>query len=277
MKCFYHSADLDGHCSGAIILMENPECEMIGINYGDPFPWESIDPAELVIMVDFSLPMTDMERLNSMTNLVWIDHHASALEAATACGFVANCGGAARLGEAGCELSWQWAVPGRPMPDAVRLLGRYDVWQWRYTPDSLDFQYGMRVQGDTRPDNQELWQALFAQELLVKHVISCGKTILNYEKRQNEIYLRTAGFAVEFDGLRCLAVNKGLTNSLLFASGYDPEQHDAMLAFYRKRSGEWKVSLYSDKPEVDVSAICAARGGGGHKGAAGFQCATLPF
>jgi hypothetical protein len=42
MICFYHSADLDGHCSGAIIKKVHPECELIGINYGDEFPWDKV-------------------------------------------------------------------------------------------------------------------------------------------------------------------------------------------------------------------------------------------
>ena len=38
MKCFYHSADLDGQCSGAIVKLARPDCELVGIDYGDPFP-----------------------------------------------------------------------------------------------------------------------------------------------------------------------------------------------------------------------------------------------
>ena len=62
MKCFYHSADLDGHCSGAIVKMVYPECELIGINYGDKFPdsqnigeitGEMFDPSHL----DQGMPM----------------------------------------------------------------------------------------------------------------------------------------------------------------------------------------------------------------------------
>ena len=30
MKCYYHSADLDGHCSGEIVRRRYPECQMIG-------------------------------------------------------------------------------------------------------------------------------------------------------------------------------------------------------------------------------------------------------
>ena len=79
-----------------------------------------------------------------------------------------------------------------------------------------------------------------------------------------------------FDGLRCIAVNETMGNSLTFASVWDPEKYDAMLCFYWKRT-QWTVSLFSDKPDVDVSGVCKARGGGGHTGASGFQCSTLPF
>lgn len=55
MKCFYHKVDLDGQCAGAIIYKRYPECEMIGINYNDKFPWDTIKKNEKVFMVDFSL------------------------------------------------------------------------------------------------------------------------------------------------------------------------------------------------------------------------------
>jgi len=47
MKCFYHSVDLDGHCSGAIVKRAYPDCEMIGINYGDKFPWQQVYEGEI--------------------------------------------------------------------------------------------------------------------------------------------------------------------------------------------------------------------------------------
>lgn len=43
MKCFYHSSDLDGHCSGVIIKQKYPKCEMIGINYGQDFPYNTVN------------------------------------------------------------------------------------------------------------------------------------------------------------------------------------------------------------------------------------------
>ena len=41
MKCYYHSADLDGHCSGEIVRRRYPECQMIG-------EWTGVGQAVLI-------------------------------------------------------------------------------------------------------------------------------------------------------------------------------------------------------------------------------------
>lgn len=40
---------------------------------------------------------------------------------------------------------------------------------------------------------------------------------------------------------------------------------------------KWVVSLYSVNPKIDVGDIAKAYGGGGHHGAAGFVCKSLPL
>lgn len=276
MKAFFHKSDLDGHCSGAIIKMHYPECEMIGIQYGDAFPWEQVAIDEKVFMVDFCLqPFEDMERLNTWCDFTWVDHHKTSLEEAEKRCFLANGGQLLEIGRAGCELTWQLCSD-QPMPRAVYLLGCYDTWRHHDVPGALEFQYGMRNIGDTQPDNQNLWKSFFRSDVYVDETIEHGAYLLAYETQQNEAYAKSCAFEMELDGLRCIAVNKGLTNSLLFKSVYDPERHAAMVSFVR-RPGMWTVSVYADRPDVDASAICKARGGGGHKGAAGFQCDVLPF
>ena len=281
MKCFYHSADMDGKCSGAIVKMDYPDCEMIGINYGDQFPWDSIQEGEMVYMVDFSLqPFDDMERLNSMCDLVWVDHHKTAIDESNNRGFRAYI---QSLNDkyAGCELTWMLLHPVDPfapiikkvLPMFVYLLGRYDVWDHFNTTGALEFQYGIRTLGKMLPDDPK-WIEMFDTEL-VNRIIMDGDLLLKYEKKQNEAYAKSCAYEAVLDGLRCIVINKGLANSLLFESVYDPERHDAMCC-YVKRKDKWTVSLYSTKPEIDVSTVCKARGGGGHKGAAGFQCDILP-
>ena len=161
MKCFYHSADLDGHCSGAIIKMVYPKCEMFGINYGEAFPWVEIEKGELVFMVDFSLQpfKPDMNRLDNICHLVWIDHHQTAItEAGNE--FWKIDGKKLKSGVGACQLVWKYLtqriVPGLvsnggKMPLFVKLLAEYDVWN-HSDPRTLSFQYGMRQQKSTLPD-----------------------------------------------------------------------------------------------------------------------------
>jgi oligoribonuclease NrnB/cAMP/cGMP phosphodiesterase (DHH superfamily) len=280
MKCFYHSADLDGHCSGAIVKRFHPEAECIGINYGEPFPWEVVARGEEVWLVDFTLqPISDMVKLNQLCSLTWIDHHKTAIAEADKIGFIASKDQRLSVDDAACELTWMKATTDwsrAEIPLSVRWLGRYDIWQHKYHPGALEFQYGMRFQEDTKPENQDLWSRIFYDLKKVSDIKDLGAIILTYEERHNIKVCSASAFEVLFDGLRCIAVNETIGNSLTFKSVWDAARHDAMLCFYWKRD-QWTVSLFSDKPGVDVSLICKAHGGGGHKGAAGFQCKELPF
>lgn len=301
---FYHSADLDGKCSAAVALRYekqcwNRDCELYPINYGDPFPWDKITPGRRVYMLDFSLqPFEQMYRLGDSCELIWIDHHKTALDA-WAAGELGpdgtpltsshlKCQAACEVGKAGCELTWLFFNQDQELeqiPRAVRLLGRYDVWDEKCTDPTwahiLAFQYGMRLQ-DGEPASL-LWLELLGdcgEERMddwLRAITAGGDSVLKYEAKQNEIAMSACAFETEFEGLRALAANRGPTNSKLFESKWDPEKHDVMVSFYWSHRGEWKVSLYTTKNGIDCGAICKKYGGGGHPKAAGFQCKTLPF
>lgn len=282
MKCFYHSADLDGHCAGAIVKNKYPDCEMIGINYGQSFPFDSIHPNEIVYMVDFCLqPFTDMEKLNSLCTLYWIDHHAKgSIDESLKCGFTASGGQYLNTDFAGCELTWKYIYPtDSVLPFAVYLLGRYDMWDHE---DSrvLPFQYGVRQFDNTLPDNQELWSTLLnMNESQCETIVNTGAVLLAYEKNQNTKFCKAYAFETELNGKPAICANKGFCNSKLFDSIYDPMKHKLMITFIRLKPPvrKWTVSLYSTHPDINCGEIAKSFGGGGHKGAAGFQCEVLPF
>lgn len=277
MKCFYHKADFDGICSAALVNLFESDCNFFPVNYGDNIDFDSIDQGEKIYIVDFSFPMGQMIELNNRANVIWIDHHKTALAEAEAAGYKANCGQMTRIGSAGCELTWEWFHGTEISPPAVvNFLGRYDVWDWHNLPGALEFQYGLRNVEDAMPLNKDLWIRLIKDAQYVASIISDGVNLLKYERRNNLMYVRSCGFIVKFEDLNFLAINKGLCNSLVFQGAYNPKEHDAMMAFVW-RNNEWHVSLYSDKPEIDVSAIAKKFGGGGHHGAAGFALKTLPF
>jgi oligoribonuclease NrnB/cAMP/cGMP phosphodiesterase (DHH superfamily) len=276
--CFYHSADFDGHCSGAIVLAAIPDCVMRGINYGDEFPLDQIGSDDTVFMVDFSLqPFERMSELKSKCKrLVWIDHHKSAIDEA---GDV-PIEGVRLIGRAACELTWGWFHE-ESAPWAVKLLGRYDVWDLE-AEDGLvmPFQWGLRIVKDTLPGT-ECWDWLLAKsegsDMVVRETIDRGRLLLEFQAVQDAKYCSGYAFASELDGLKVIAVNRGMSNSQVFVSVWDPDAYDAMCSFCRRPDGIWTISLYTDKPGIDVGAFCKAHGGGGHVKAAGFQTSRCPF
>ena len=276
IKVFYHDSDLDGFCSGAIIKHKYPTCETIGINYGQEFPWDTIRKADVVYMVDFSLPMADMERLNNTCQLVWIDHHISAINAYKKSGIKIK--GMSSVGIGACALVWDYCYPYSIMPEAVQLLAEYDVWDHE-NPKTVPFQYGMRL--EKALPGVDVWSDLlvkrdpFTTPGPVEDICENGKIVLEYENQSNEMYMK-ASFDVFFEGMKFITANKLYTNSQVFDSVWDNKKYHAMLTF--GWVGDcWRCSMYTDREGVDVSKIAVKHGGGGHKQAAGFTCDYLPF
>lgn len=274
IRCFFHSVDFDGHCSGAIVKNKHPDCVLYPINYGAQFPWGDIQREDTVYMVDFSLqPFEDMIRLKESCNLIWIDHHKSAIENAKKYNFSAE--GRQEIGVAGCELTWMYLYHDKEMPRAIYLLGRFDVWDHQ-DPDVLPFQYGLKIYPSTFPEEGFWGKIINNDSKFLEDTLITGQVILNYETIQNTKYCKAYSFETEILGKKAIAINKGASGSKIFDSKWDPELYDLMIVFNRSKKGLWKFSLYSSKEDVDVSEIAIKFGGGGHKGAAGFYTNEIP-
>jgi len=270
MKCFYHKSDLDGHCSGAIIKLQYPECEMVGVDYSDDIMDFNLDfePGEDIYVVDFRFDMGTMETLSDDYRLHWIDHHKTFIEEAHAAGFIASGGQLLVIGQAACELVWEYLFPKEKAPVPVWLLGRYDVWDHE-DERVMPFQWGMRNFPNTLPDNIKLWADVIRSPDYFCEIMLTGRTLLEYQKNQDAKYAKGMSYEMEFEGYRAIVMNKAYANSKAFDAVYDPEKHDIMILFGVK-PGKCKYSIFCDKPEIDVSEIAKRYGGGGHRGAAGF-------
>jgi hypothetical protein len=273
--CVYHSRDLDGRCSAAIVRFKHLDVELIGYDYGEPLDLEQFRGAQ-VFMVDISLqPFGRMLELHDLCELHWIDHHKTAI--AESEDRRVKLKGKREVGKAGCELTWAYLFPNNDIPPAVEYLGRYDVWDCKlkvfWEDTILPFQYGMRsVPNDP---GEEIWREILVDGLELDDLIETGTAILSYERQRHAEACRADAFAITFDGLRVLCLNHRSCGSQWFESKWNHDDFDAMLAF-GYGSKKWTVSLYTDKPGVDVGEVARKRGGGGHKGAAGFQLAKLP-
>lgn len=273
MKTFYHGCDFDGKCSAAIVKLKHPECKLIPINYGDEFPWNSIEEGEEVWMVDFTIePNEDMWKLAKIADLTWIDHHKTAIEWSIASGFGKTCKGLRMLEYSGCELTWQY-INNDELPEAVMLLGRYDVWDHR-DERVLPFQYGMQYEAEP-PDNWFWWGTLLGYDEEVKPIVEVGKICQEYQEQGFAITCEQA-FDLEWEGLKWCAINGPYRGSMVHKSRFDKAKHDAMLGFWWNGKC-WTFSLTTDKEGIVVSDVAKKYHGGGHKQAAGFQAAELPF
>lgn len=275
----YHSADFDGIFSRAIARRFLGEtAEYIGWNYGDPLP--EVPAAAQLYMIDISV-----EGLMDHPGLIWIDHHISAILKYNSPipGFRLN-------GVAACRLAWHWFFEMNPEeaekptredfvnrtvwePLAVRLAGEYDIWDKR-DPAAELFQHGLK---SCELDFGLLLSFGDVAETYVAHLLDAGRALQYAQTKQSESIIKQAGFTVQFEGLCFLACNHARYNSFLFTAGIRPD-HDALLGF-AWAGDKWRVSLYGapGKPDFDLSLIATKFGGGGHKQACGFECASLPF
>ncbi|MBN1264808.1 MAG: hypothetical protein JXA25_04895 [Anaerolineales bacterium] len=262
--CLYHN-DQDGCCAAAIVRRRfGHDVKLIPIDYGYPLPWEELDAAERVYIVDFSLPLEEMLRIQQHAELIWIDHHKSSLLALESL----ETFGLRAMDRAGCVLTWQTFYPEIPIPRPVMYIGERDIWSFQHE-DTKPFCEGV-YQQDPDPINDALWVPLLDDdEMLVAQYVEEGRLLLKARLREIQRKIDNYGFEVVFEGYRTLAINARGTGEIgeyVRSLGYE-----ICYAFYQtRRDGELitGVTLYSD--QVDVSRVAERFGGGGHEGASGF-------
>ncbi len=292
----YHKADWDGLFSREICKKHfGSDAEYLGWDYGDPLP--VVEPGREVVMVDISV-----DGLMDHRPLVWIDHHKSAMAK-----FSPDIPGYRIDGVAACRLAWQYfhtanyarnkmldpcmTLPEKQAfidrkvvePYAVQLAGEYDIWDKR-NPDADTFQHAMR----SREIDDEWWTNLLdtaihaeakvqRSELAVRALMPLGRAIEFSSAEASASLAKDATFEMQWEGLRFIAINKPRGNSRTFAAVVQPT-HDALLTFYWLRN-KWRVSLYHapHRTDLDLSQIAVKFGGGGHRGACGFEAKALPF
>jgi hypothetical protein len=151
--CYYHSSDLDGWTSAAIVAEALQGADLRGWTHGDPVPNPEDIAGEDIIMVDILLPnfVQLYEVCNSMT---WIDHHKSSWKDVQTNLIFKE--GVDKFNHhyssdyAACELCWEYFFPDYSVPESVRMLGLYDSFRHKKVLDEkgqldvLYFQYYAR-------------------------------------------------------------------------------------------------------------------------------------
>lgn len=287
MKCFHHN-DADGKCAAFWVEVNegvNDKVEMFELGYIKDFPLEIINKDEKVYIVDYSIRPDEMEKLLKMTkNVVWIDHHKTAIEKYK--DFKHKVDGLRVDGIAGCSLTYLYfrnkvnkciendytlekfrEVEEQLVPEFTKLIADRDVWRFHYGETTKKFNAGL-LSHDQTP-TFENWYFI---ENNIGIICKEGEIIHKFLNITAENSIKLYSFKTKFEGYKCIAMNTQNRSSEQFESASD---YDIMMPFVWVE-GKWRVSLYTTK-DIDVSEIAKKYNGGGHKKASGFVCNELPF
>ena len=281
----YHSKDTDGHFSGAVLKYKYPDIELRGWDYKDEVPsFESMKGYDEIILIDITFPFDILQELGTRTKLTVIDHHVS---------FKKQVDNHLQIGHdvvtddlkyitfeyiyddklSACELGFKHYFG--YVPPIVELVGKYDTWrangtnEWEATV--LPMKYYLYGKVNKPEDVQIEWfeNNYTAKERLLNMTI-IGHSIMNYERKMDESKTNSYAFERKAYGLRALCINTNFMSSETMMTKFDSSKHDIMIGF-AYNGNNWGISLRGIEGGVDVSQIAKERGGGGHKGAAGFQ------
>lgn len=296
---YYHGADLDGHCSGAVAMagLRGQTVAPLAIDYGyeESYIRDLVTPdnGDKVVFVDFTPRKEDILWLVETIgeeNVTIIDHHETALKSLEDMG-MSHLPGMRVIGEAGCELAWKHFFPGRPVPAVVTMLGAFDVWD-HFNEHVVPFEYGMELL-ETRPSDPAthgMWSAVLRETTLpslpenpdewtdLDHILNMGMVAKAAVDKRIHRITRSKGYPVKWEGKLWYVVNAPLAFTTDFEfEGFDPGLYDGVVWFaFDGAKNRWKYSLRSfNTEETNVGKIASGfAGGGGHAGAASFTVFT---
>lgn len=269
----FHNADVDGLCCGAIMRYKWPDIQLYGVDYYDKIDINQFKDKN-VIIADFAFePYEYMIELSKCAkSITWVDHHTTNINNYKSNPINGNV--ILDSDHSACYLLWK-ILFNSAIPVAVSYISLYDTWKHNDNNTILAFQSGL-TSYDIDPINKSfhyIWiKLLHSDNILLDKITQEGINILRYKDVQSESLVKKFAYNTKFEGFTALAMNT-LSNSKVFKSHPDYLKVDMYITFYYCKS-KWKISMYSGK--VDVSEIAKKYNGGGHKGAAGFMCDSIP-
>lgn len=283
--CIYHGNCADGFgAAWAVRAALGGDVEFLPGVYGKPVP--NVEGRD-VLMVDFSYSREaiDLMALQAKSILV-LDHHKTA-QAALEPFAITECGGGRfvyadlegiwrdleELGRpkvaalfdmerSGAGITWDFFHPREPRPALIDRIEDRDLWRFKF-PDTRAVQACVF----SYPYDFAVWDGLFASDLgdlcregnaiERKHFKDINE-LLPITKRRMQIADHDVPVA-------------SLPYTLTSDAGNIMAKGEPFAACYYDTAEARVFSLRSADDGIDVSAIAASFGGGGHQHAAGFQ------
>lgn len=248
----------------------------------------------VVYVLDFSFPPDETFNLSCMVGehgkVIVVDHHDRQIKKFSGWKVPPNVELVFDVEHSGAVLTWKRFYPADEDVSAfLRYVEDYDLWQHRISDSKAVHAYLRSIETDPLVyvkllDDLED-EGKMSIEGAYRHVgvetvaVVEGRAILRANLQQAQV-LASKPETVHFAGITALAANTAVhvdDVGDMLASGCA----DGVGVTWYWHDGKYKVSLRSrssdGREKVDVSAIAARYGGGGHAGAAGFSCQELPW
>lgn len=260
----YHGGCRDGFCA-AWVLASRFGAENLDFHAGYYGQTPPDCAGRDVVIVDFSYPMPDMERIRGeVATLLVLDHHKTAQ--ATLRDFRGdNTRVVFDMERSGAGLAWDEYFPTQPRTWAVAYTEDRDLWRFAL-PNSQAICAYLSI----LPFEFDSWNdvAKSRAELFIPAGVAVLAKVDQYvaEVKKNARRWTFEGHDVPIVNAPQVDISElldALTGTELFAMGW-----------WQRADGVFQYSLRS-RGDFDVSALAKMHGGGGHKNAAGFQSATL--
>ena len=310
-KCIiFHHDDADGYAAGYLALKYEGERGIFEdlsteeMNYNKEFPLDKIEKGDKIYIVDYSIEPKEMLDLLKITkNVIWIDHHISAIKKyddwndlifeATGVELIK---GIRLVGLSGCALTYLYLFGGytdiammelRTVANDKQifndlnedfkstsqrylyLINDWDIWAHE-SPDSERLQIAIANQLSM---DMMLQLDRDLDDKLLNYFIEKGKNYIEYRDIWSSGFMKRYGFETAIEDLNgrlrpIFVANLGNANSKFFGDLIN--RYDAVVTMCY--NGDlWNFSIYSVKEDFDCSEIARHFGGGGHKGASGFS------
>lgn len=246
----YHAECMDGFGAAWAIWKRYPEATYIPVKHGKEPP-AGLD-GKRIVMADFSYSREIIEKIAAATSQFQIlDHHITAEAVLSDFPYAFF-----DMAKSGAVLAWEWAQD-EPVPWLAQYIQDKDLWQWRL-PRSREVSAALA----SYPFEFEVWDSLQQDTLEME-----GAAILRLETVLIEDIVRES-ILVNFEGETVPAVYSPILTSQI---GERLCQSSPFCIIWHQQEGRRYFSLRSRAGTVDVSAIAARYGGGGHVNAAGFS------
>lgn len=265
LLCIYHANCPDGFTAAWVVRkrLGAENVEFFAASHGSEPPDVT---GRNVDIVDFSYKRPVLESMiEKSVSVKILDHHKTAK--ADLEGIASDkCHCTFDMGRSGARIAWDHYFPGQEPPMLLLNIEDHDLWKFRY-----DTTRNATAGLNSYPMTFETWDDLMSASTAYSLLLIAGEHINRKAQQDLDHILPMVTRRMTIAGHNVPVAN--VPHLMASAAGNILCQGEPFAASYYDADGKRVFSLRSRDEAVDVSAIAAKFGGGGHRNAAGFQAA----